>query len=213
MKYLIKTLIVAVLPAALLAGCASTGTVVVRSEPSDAQVFMIDSRSGQSSLLGRTPLTVEKNLADDQNGQIFQLKIEKEGYEAKTAAVAGFSKETTFVDIKLNSLATVSNEIKKSFEQNRALLSEAIRLASASRFAEALARIEKILEVDPKNDEVMAAKGSLFYLMKDYDSAQAAWMKALEFNPNNDSVRSSLVDLKIQIDGTNGLDENKEGQR
>jgi Flp pilus assembly protein TadD len=89
---------------------------------------------------------------------------------------------------------------------------EANRLAAAKRFSEALVRVEKVLETDPKNDEAYAAKGSLMYLMKDYEGAQGAWRKALELNPSNDMVRASLVDLNLNMDAPNRSPAGAEGQ-
>jgi tetratricopeptide (TPR) repeat protein len=185
--------------------CVSKGTVVVESNPQAANVFWIDRNTGTTSLLGQTPLTFSKNLAKDKNADIFELKFEKEGYESKLTSVASLGQETTFLNVQLSSTLSANSELRKSFELNRQLLAEATRLATNKRFSEALVRVEKILETDPKNDEALAAKGSLHYLMKDYENAELAWKKSLDLNPSNESVRSSIVDLKISIDSAQRL--------
>ncbi|NJL24587.1 MAG: tetratricopeptide repeat protein [Calothrix sp. SM1_5_4] len=128
---------------------------------------------------------------------MIQIRVEKEGFESKYASLSVLGRETTFMDLKLSSAQAASTEVRKAFELNRQLLQEANRLAAAKRFSEALARIERVIETDPKNDEAHAAKGSLMYLMKDFDGAQTAWKRALQLNPSNDLVRSSLVDLNL----------------
>jgi tetratricopeptide (TPR) repeat protein len=183
-----------------LASCASTGSVIIESNPIDANVFWLDTKSGQSSLIGKTPLTFSKDLAKEKGSDVFQLKIEKEGFESKHTSVASFGHETTFLNIQLSSVHSANAELKKAFEVNRELLSEATRLASVKRFSEALSRVEKILQTDPKNDEAHAAKGSLLYLMKDYDGAETSWKKSLEINPANDIVRASIVDLHLTVE-------------
>ena len=195
-----------------LVACATSGTVVVRSNPPDANVFMFDSNTGQSSLLGKTPVTFSKELAEEKHSDIFQLRIEKEGYESKFTSVAAFSRETTYVDLQLSSSLAVNNDLKKAFELNRQLMQEANRLASSKRFSEALTRVEKVLETDPKNDDAQAAKGSLLYLMKDFEGAQNAWKKALENNPSNEMVRSSLIDLNLSLEGPKRSPANKGGK-
>lgn len=184
----------------IIQSCASVGHVVVESNPPDASVFLIDTKTGTTSLIGKTPLTFSKDLEKEKNSQMFQLKIEKEGFESKYTSVASLGHQTTFLNIKMSSVLSSNSELKKAFEINRQLLAEASRLATNKRFSEALMRVEKILETDSKNDEAYAAKGSLLYLMKDYEGAENAWNKSLELNPNSEIVRSSLVDLNISTD-------------
>ena len=199
MKALVK-ICLALVGLAFLAGCASSGTVVVRTDPPDAKVFLVDIKSGQNSLLGSSPLTFKKKIEQAKGAEVLHLRIEKEGHESKFASVATLTKETTFLDVTLSTVLSANNDVRKAFEVNRQLMVEATRLAAGKRFSEALVRIEKVLESDPKNDEAYAAKGSLMYLMKDYEGAQNAWRKSLEINPSNDSVRASLVDLNISLD-------------
>lgn len=193
--------------------CATRGTIVVRSNPPEANVFIFDAKTGQNSLIGKTPLTFSKNFAEGGGADVYQLRVEKDGFESKYASVAAFGRETTYLDLKLSSNLSTNLELRKAFEVNRQLMQEATRLASAKRFSEALARVEKVIETDPKNDDALAAKGSLMYLMKDFDGAQAAWTRALEVNPSNDSVRSSLVDLNLNLDNPKRSPASAEGSK
>ncbi|NJL24586.1 MAG: hypothetical protein HC902_05060 [Calothrix sp. SM1_5_4] len=43
-------------------GCATHGTVVVRTDPPEATVYLFDLKSGQNALLGKTPLTFSKKV-------------------------------------------------------------------------------------------------------------------------------------------------------
>lgn len=209
---MLKTWIPLAMISFLSLACASRGTVVVRTNPSDAKVYIVDTKTGDNSLMGQTPLTFSKKLAEEKDSEVFQLRIEKDGFESKYASVAAFGKETTYVDVKLSSVLSANGDIRKAFETNRQLMSEATRLAAGKRFSEALARIEKVIETDPKNDEAHAAKGSLMYLMKDYNGAHSAWKKALEINPSNDSVRASLVDLNLSLNSQQRNPADEEGQ-
>lgn len=187
----------------MLTGCGTTGTVVVRSSPSDANVFLFDVRSGQNAVLGKTPLTFKKDLAKDSKSDVLQIRIEKDGFETRHASVAAFGSQTTYVDVKLSSVLGAKSDLHKAFEVNRQLMAEANRLAVNKRYAEALTRIDKVLETDPKNDEAHAARGSVLYLMKDIEGAELAWRKSLEINPGNDSVRAALVDLNLGMTDKN----------
>lgn len=182
-----------------IVACATKSTVVVRSEPVNAKVYLVDAKSGQNALIGNTPLTFERELYAKKDSDILQIRLDKAGYESKYTAVASFGGEITFVDVDLPSILEGKKEVSEAFETSRVLLTEANRLVLSKRFPEALTRIEKILEVDPKNPEGHAAKGSVLYLMKDYEGAHGAWTKALELNPSFESVRSSLIDLNTQF--------------
>lgn len=193
---MIKHLIV-VLTAGSITACASKSTVVVRSSPPEASVYFVDPVSGQNALVGKTPVTFDRDAHRKEGSEVIQLRIEKEGFEPRYAAVAAFGGETTFVDLKLAGAGVAKAELRQSFELSRSLLAEANRLVLAKRFSEALTRIEKVVEMDPRNSEAVAAKGSVLYLMKDYEGARTSWTRALELNPGFDSVRSSLVDLNL----------------
>lgn len=185
----------------LLSGCASTGSVVVRSEPPAAKVFYVDLESGQSALIGETPLTFERN-EHAKGRDVIQLRIEKEGFQSTYSAVASFQSETTFVDVKLPSLLSSKAEVQQAFDASRTLLAEANRLVLAQRFSEALARVEKVIELDPRSSEALAAKGSILYLMRDFEGARVSWTRSLEMNPSQASVREAILDLSIQLNGS-----------
>jgi hypothetical protein len=182
----------------LFFACSTTSKVVVRSEPIDAKVYLVDTSTGQNALIGNTPISFDRGNKSKDGKDVLQLRVEKDGFEPRYTAIAAFGGETTFVDVKLNSLSVANEEIRKSFELSRSLLLEANRLVMAKRFSEALTRTEKILELDPKNADAHAAKGSILYLMKDNDGARQAWTRALEINPSFEGVRSSLIDLSLQ---------------
>jgi tetratricopeptide (TPR) repeat protein len=182
----------------LIVGCASTGSVVVRSEPPAAKVFFVDMESGQSALIGETPLSFDRR--DHAKGKdVIQLRVEKEGFQSVYSAVASFSRQTTFLDLKLATVQSAKAEIQQAFDAARSLLAEANRLVLGQRFSEALARAEKVIELDPRNAEALAAKGSILYLMKDFEGAKNSWTRSLELNPSQASVREALIDLNVQL--------------
>lgn len=185
----------------LVSSCAHKGKVVVRTNPPDALVYLIDLRTGQNALLGKTPYSfdrIEKSKQNENNSDILQLRIEKDGFEPQYTAVTAFGGETTYLDVQLQTVGQSTQKVKKAFEESRALLQEALRLILSKRYSDALFKIEKIIEMDPKNSEAYAAKGSVLYLMKDLEGAKTSWTKALELNPSNDTVRACLLDLNFQ---------------
>jgi tetratricopeptide (TPR) repeat protein len=195
---LLKRLLATGLFVISVSGCTSTSSVVIRSEPASAKVFYLDSDTGQSALIGETPLSFDR--AEHAKGKdVIQLRVEKEGFQSAYSAVASFSNQTTFVDLKLASIQNAREDIQKAFEAARTLLGEANRLVLDQRFSEALARVEKVIELDPKNAEALAAKGSILFLMKDLEGARNSWTRSLELNPSQGSVREALLDLNVQM--------------
>jgi tetratricopeptide (TPR) repeat protein len=184
--------------ASLLVGCASTGSVVVRSEPPAAKVFYVDMESGQAALIGETPLSFDRK-EHAKGKDVIQLRVEKEGFQSAYSAVASFSEQTTFVDLKLATVQSAKAEVQQAFNAARSLLAEANRLVLGQRFSEALSRVEKVIELDPRNAEALAAKGSILFLMKDFEGARDSWTRSLELNPSQASVREALLDLNVQL--------------
>jgi len=132
-------------------------------------------------------LSFERSTYAKAGKDVIQVRIEKEGFEPKYSAVASFGGETTFLDLKLNTIEVAKSEIRQSFELSRSMMVDANRLVVGKRFGEALTKVEKVIEIDPKNADAHAAKGSILFLMKDFEGAS-----------HFESVRSSLIDLNLR---------------
>jgi Flp pilus assembly protein TadD len=79
------------------------------------------------------------------------------------------------------------------------------------RYSEALARVEKVIELDPRSAEALAAKGSILFLMRDFEGARDSWTRSLELNPSQASVREALLDLNIQLNVSRAPASNSSG--
>ena len=185
------------LMASTLAGCSSSGGVVVRSVPTGAKVFALDPKTGEGALIGETPLTFDKRSQAPEGVDVIQLRIEREGYQSKNTAVAVFGSGTTYLDMTLQSGAVAKEGVRESFDLVRAHDRRMNQLVLENRYSEALAEAEQILKLDPKNAETFAAKGSILFLMKDSEGARSAWSQALALNPSNEDVRNALFDLNV----------------
>lgn len=176
-------------------GCTTPGKVVVRSKPEAASVYLLDQKSGQAALIGKTPMSFDRKERASEGSDLIQLRIEKEGYEPRYAAVTTFGTEATYLDVQMQTPLLAKGEVREAFEKSRQLMEDVNRFLLSKRYTEALMAIEKVLQLDPKNAEGHAAKGSILYLMKDYEGATSSWTHALERNPSLDAVRESLIQL------------------
>lgn len=190
-------------------GGSSGGDVVIRSTPDRAQVFAIDFKTGNETLVGQTPLTFQKEKYSQEGSEVIQLRIEQEGYQSKAPSIATYSQGTVYLDVKLSPVSIAKKEIRDSFEKMRTHRISMNQLIMANRYADALGDAEAMIALDPQNAETFASKGSILFLMKDFTGAEQAWSKALELNPSYDSVRDSLIRLKL--DKGNRLPSSKEG--
>ena len=179
----------------IITACTTPGKVVVRSKPEQASVYFLDQKSGQAALIGKTPMAFDRRQHAVDGQDLIQLRLEREGYEPRYAAVTTFGRETTYLDVTMVQPLVAKGEVREAFEQSRRLMEETNRMLLNKRFSEALISVEKVLQLDPKNAEAHAAKGSVLYLMKDYDGANSSWTRALELNPSFDTVRESLIHL------------------
>ena len=205
MKALTLTTAWILIAASIATGCSTLsslgldggagGQVVVRTTPPSANVYFIDVKTGQTALIGKSPVTFSRKDHAQKESEVIQLRIEKEGYEPRYSAVTAFGRETTYIDMALTQPMLAKGEVREAFEQSRRLMDEVNRLLLGKRFSEALATVEKVIQLDPKNAEAHAAKGSVLYLMKDFDGANSAWTQALLINPAMDSVRENLIEL------------------
>jgi Flp pilus assembly protein TadD len=193
-----KQLIFRPLLALALGACSSSGDVVVRSNPVGAKVYVLDFGTGKESLLGETPLQFQKSsIATDQQREVIQLRVEKSGFQDKSPSVASYAKGTVYLDVNLSPISVSQKEVRDSFERMRLMKSSLNQYVRIKRYTDALGIAQQMVELDPKNSEAHAAQGSVLYLMRDTDGAERSWRKALELDPNSESIRMSLLNLTL----------------
>ena len=99
--------------------------------------------------------------------------------------------DTSKVKKKQDRLGTYT---KEDADYNKALFSlqEAQRLFSERRYEQALAEINKSVDAAPNMALAYAVRGSIYYMLRQYQDAKVSWEKALELDPSMDNVRAIL---------------------
>lgn len=181
----------ALLACILLGGCAST--YVLQSEPSGAQVSL--KQKDGSVALGQTPLDFSASqLPEDQN---FVLEFTKPGFETRSVEVMPIKQSRTELTVKLETAAEIkqANELERS----RKLVSDIFNiqeLVFRRKFVDALTEIKELEKKESKLPELYVLKGSVYFLMNDFEQAKESWKQALQLDPSLANLRLRIADLE-----------------
>lgn len=190
----------------LFGGCASK--FIVKSEPTEAEVFIRNYGSDEKKSLGKTPISLsqaelqEKTKIDPSSGEFFELIVEMKDYQTERMLIPSS---------RLGHLeTTVYSKLKSGQNESRiaqALLQHlfnAQKLANQQEFERAQIELDKALEMDESFTRAMSLRGSIYFLQKRYDESLKWFEKALSVDPKfDDSLKMITQIRKIQgIDRT-----------
>jgi len=105
------------------------------------------------------------------------------------------AEEKSAVDSLLSSQKEFLNlpeEQRKEFAKNSG---EAARYFQQKRIFETLDSLDKAEKIFPKSAELLNLRGSCYVEMRAFDKATAAFGKALEFNPDNTSIKFNVAEV------------------
>jgi tetratricopeptide (TPR) repeat protein len=195
-----KTLIEIFLLTAVVA-CSTSTTVIIKSNPDKAKIYVSDFSSEDKKLLGETPFSGrsdEIKKVSNGSGPVF-FTLEKEGY---------FSQRLFVTELNAAELSVNMNLIPERVVEQSAFLDEVIsglfesqRLVKSKRFEEALSLLGKLEEKMPFISSIYEIKGGIYFLQKNYGAALEAFNLALKYNPKNIESRrmkNALLELSGQ---------------
>lgn len=185
----------------LTSGCGSS--LVVRSEPGDARVSIMQAGSRDAKEIGKTPVEItDKAISeiikiDPNSGDYYELVIAKEGYEPEQLMVpaARFVPMTTYIDVKLRS---GSSEMRLASQMVQLLLN-AQKFAQKAEYERAQVELDKALEIDPKFARAMTMRGSIYYLQSRYQDALTWYEKALSVDSKTEEAVRMISEIKKRI--------------
>lgn len=176
--------------AAVTAGCSTT--YKISSVPEGATVY--HKGGGDPALLGTTPMEFKKSGLPDDGP--FVLSFERPGYEKQDVAVTPTDNALTMINVNLKPSAANPND--PGLLRARKVVSAVFRiqeLAAAKKYLDALASIRELEQSEPDFAEILALKGSLYFVVGDKAQAKESWERALKLDPGLDSVRTRLGQL------------------
>lgn len=174
----------------------------IESEPSGAQVYVIDERGQDGELLGETPLELTAAQLESRG----VLGLSKQGFVSQHVAVpvaAGFSVEL-FVPLE-----RLSDQWVKGLLQgpvHAGVLNESLReifILQGHVLRKRLPEAETLIEqMRGRYDHVSlfhSLIGNFNYIRENFSEAELSYTKALELDPKNDEARKMLSLLKDRL--------------
>ncbi len=179
-----------VLSASLYLTACSSAPFKVISVPDQADVFIVDSKTSEEKLIGKTPLLKKrkelKEILKDQAapGALVNVIIKKDGYKTKDILLplnAGGSLGTA-LNLTLTEGRSSTDEMKTA-QQIVEQLFLAQQFARTNQLERAAIEIEKILVKFPKFDRAMTMKAAILYAQGEFKESLKWYENAVDVNP------------------------------
>ena len=176
-------------------GCASRGSVKVKSVPDGAAVTMYG-RGGGVRSLGKTPLEIP--ASELSGGRFASLVVTKEGFKDHLVLLAQ-DKGSESYDISLNLQAVAEDpkvtDARARQEKLAKLLLQAHALTAAKKYLEAERVLGGVVQDYPYISAGYDLLGNVAYLQKDLKTALGHYERSLQLNPENAETRQMVDKL------------------
>ncbi len=180
----------------------------VKSDPVQADIFVLDSKTGEKKPLGKTPLelpalTVKETAGDSlSSGEYFTLLVEKQGYVSEKLLVPSthFGTLVTSIDVKLKQGNAPKEERLAKDILDRLFLAQ--NLAQNREYERAQLELDKILTDSPQFARALSMRASIYYIQKNYQDSLKWYQKALDADPQmQEAIRMTAKIHTLLNDG------------
>ena len=174
----------------------------VKSTPAEAEIFIQNTSGAQKVRIGVTPYDtqIEQILASYAPGGNFIIEVSKKGHEPYRVLVSLMGKTKLELNVNLPIARDVELAKKFDFIVNR--LFEAQRLARLKNYEDAMKILSEMEESFPEISAIFEMKGSVYYLMKDFQKSLSYYRRAFSLNPDNYDTYA----IKAYLEESLGLD-------
>jgi Flp pilus assembly protein TadD len=181
------------IPLMTLSACI-TARMSVKSEPTEASVYVKIPNTETRELIGKTPLTMtmkefqDKAKIDPSNGELVEVDIEKKDFTTQKMLIPA----TRFGHISTTILSKLEPGNPETAQANRLLqhLFNAQKFANDAEFERAEIELDKALEIDATFTRALSLRGSIYFIQKKYDESARWFEKALAVDPQfEDSIK------------------------
>ncbi len=193
--------------------CAAKSTFQVKSDPLQADVFVMDEKN-EKKPLGKTPLEIKepdlKTVLGNATtpGEFFTVAVEKPGYlpQIFNIPASSFSASLTLLDVKLKE-GTSAQEVKLA-KQIIDHLFLAQKLAVTQQFERAQIEIDKILVPFPNFARALSMRASIYFAQKNYPESAKWYEEALKADPDMEEAVKLLAKVRALQSGNSSVDTN-----
>lgn len=189
---------------ATFAGCASS--FVVKSDPTQAEVFVEDPRSGVRKSLGKTPIEMKTALLKETvgenvlSGEFFTVSVEKKDFQTLKFSIPAtrFGTLVTQLDAKLKAGPDPAKEERLASDiLNRLFLAQ--KMALSQQYERAQAELDKLLGEFPDFPRALSMRASIYYMQKNFIESLKWYELALKADPQmEEAVKMSAKVRDIQ---------------
>ncbi len=185
-----------------LSGCSSV--LRVKCDPLDADVYVVNLKSGEKKPLGKTPLDVpmsdvkEKLSEPLKMGDYLTLSIEKSGYHSESIFVPASRTGVMVTELEVNLKSTPVEKEARTAKEALDHIFLAQRLALSGEHERAQIQLDQVLHEFPDFPRALSMRASIYYLQKNFDESLKWYEKALGADPNLDDAIKMIKQIKEQ---------------
>lgn len=179
-----------------ISGFAHAGTLSITSNPTESDVFVVDSKTGERSRLGTTPFEgpVSDVLERSSDGNSLFVELEKPGFEKYRVFLASFGKSD--IDFKINLEVAKDMRMVQDMDFLMSDLFDVQRMIRGQDFSSALEKLDLLKDRFPHFSILEELRGSVFYLTQEYTRALTAYRRAFALNAKNRDVYRMMIYLE-----------------
>jgi hypothetical protein len=175
----------------------SCGTVAIRSNPSDAEILLMQPGRSDPKPMGKTPYEGKlSDLGSAANSGPIVIQIRKPGYVTQNLYVPNASGsriefDTNLKPVNPGSYADMNKIVKLILQAERQIMQKQVDEA-----------LKSAADIKTMNDNVAVAweiEGAAYFVKGDLQKAKLSWLRSLEIDPENPETAKmiSTIDEKL----------------
>lgn len=192
----------------------SCTTASIRSEPTDASIYVLNAETGERQQAARTPWEGSiQTLTDLAGSNRVILELEHESAEIyrvvlPSAALSSLHLKVQMEEKKENSKGQDSRTDPlvplRMADQAVSMALMAQNLILQKKYDEAYAISSEILKLDERILVGHHLQGAVHFLRKEYERSQLAWQRVLELNSKDAEAQLMLQRISLALSGSAG---------
>ncbi|MBC7741386.1 MAG: hypothetical protein H7061_04260 [Bdellovibrionaceae bacterium] len=192
----------------IFSGCASS-TFKVNSDPLQADVFVVNPKTGERKIIGKTPINMPneefRNLIgeDVSSGEFYTVVIEKPGFGTQSFSLPAskFGTLVTNLDVKLKQ-GGVEKELRIAQEiLDHLFLAQ--KFANLAQFERAHIEIDKVLSPFPTFARALSMRASIYFAQKNFSESLKWYEETVKSDSQAEEAVKMIGKVKDIIAGKN----------
>ena len=159
--------------------------LTLKSNPTRADVFVINTTTNKRVKIGRTPFEIKMQevVTNFSESQVFLIEVVKGGYEDYRVMVGQVGSNEVDLTVNLNPVKTILEQ--KNTDELIAQLFDIQRQIRTKDYQNAISRLIELDSKFPNYSIISELIGSAYYLDQKFKEALSYYRKAFSINPEN----------------------------